>query len=122
MFKLIEFIRRIHIVLLFIIIEAVALNYYASSSSYTQAKILSRANSVVGGLHRGVFSVKNFFIQAQIPGGEGLDHTPSMVPRLVALPHARRKNDRESGGEEQEQGLIGDRRTLRGVISGIRRL
>ena len=61
MYKLIEFIRRIHIVLLFIIIEAVALNYYASSSSYTQAKILSRANSVVGGLHRSVFSVKNFF-------------------------------------------------------------
>lgn len=61
MFKLIEFIRRIHIVLLFIIIEAVALNYYAHSSYYTQAKILSRANSVVGGLQRSVFSVKNFF-------------------------------------------------------------
>ncbi len=61
MFKLIEFIRRIHIVLLFIIIEAIALNYYAHSSYYTQAKILSRANSVVGGVQRGVFSVKNFF-------------------------------------------------------------
>jgi rod shape-determining protein MreC len=46
---------------LFIIIEAIALNYYAHSSFYTQAKILSRANSVVGGLQRSVFSVKHFF-------------------------------------------------------------
>ena len=61
MYKLIEFIRRIHIVLLFIIIEAVALNYYASSSSYTQAKILSRANSVFGSLQGSVFSIKHFF-------------------------------------------------------------
>ena len=61
MYKLIEFLRRIHVVLLFIIIEAIALNYYAHSSFYTQAKILSRSNSVVGGLQRSVFSVKHFF-------------------------------------------------------------
>lgn len=61
MYKLIEFLRRIHVVLLFIIIEAIALNCYAHSSFYTQAKILSRANSVVGGLQRSVFSVKHFF-------------------------------------------------------------
>ena len=61
MYKLIEFLRRIHVVLLFIIIEAIALNYYAHSSFYTQAKILSRAYSVVGGLQRSVFSVKHFF-------------------------------------------------------------
>ena len=61
MYKLIEFLRRIHVVLLFIIIEAIALNYYAHSSFYTQAKILSRANSIVGGLQRSVFSVKHFF-------------------------------------------------------------
>lgn len=61
MYKLIEFLRRIHVVLLFIIIEAIALNYYAHSSFYTQAKILSRANNVVGGLQRSVFSVKHFF-------------------------------------------------------------
>ena len=61
MYKLIEFLRRIHVVLLFIIIEAIARNYYAHSSFYTQAKILSRAICVVGGLQRSVFSVKHFF-------------------------------------------------------------
>ena len=64
MYKLIEFLRRIHIVLLFIIIEAVALNYYAHSTYYTQAKILARANSVVGGVQKGIFSVKHHGIIA----------------------------------------------------------
>ena len=61
MYKLIEFLRRIYVVLLFILIETVALNYYAHSSYYTQAKILSRANSVFGSLQGSVFSIKHFF-------------------------------------------------------------
>lgn len=47
--------------LLFIAIEAVALNYYANSTYYTQAKILSRANSVVGGLQSTIFGIKHYF-------------------------------------------------------------
>lgn len=61
MYKLIEFLRRIYVVLLFIAIEAVALNYYANSTYYTQAKILSRANSVVGGLQSTIFGIKHYF-------------------------------------------------------------
>lgn len=61
MYKLIEFIRRIYVVLLFILIEAIALNYYAHSTTYTQAKILSRANSVKGGLQNSIFSVRHYF-------------------------------------------------------------
>ncbi|MCI5717328.1 MAG: rod shape-determining protein MreC [Alistipes sp.] len=61
MYKLIEFIRRIYVVLLFLIIEAIALNYYAHSSYYTQAKILSHANRVTGWAQSGIFSVKHFF-------------------------------------------------------------
>lgn len=61
MYKLIEFIRRIYVVLLFILIEAIALNYYAHSSFYTQAKILSHANRFVGGVQGAVFGVKHYF-------------------------------------------------------------
>ena len=61
MYKLIEFLRRIYVVLLFIAIEAVALNYYANSTYYTQAKILSRANSVIGGLQSTIFGIKHYF-------------------------------------------------------------
>jgi rod shape-determining protein MreC len=48
-------------VLLFIAIEAIALNYYAHSSYYTQAKILSRAHSVAGGIQSSIFGVKHYF-------------------------------------------------------------
>lgn len=47
--------------LLFIAIEAIALNYYAHSSYYTQAKILSRAHSVAGGIQSSIFGVKHYF-------------------------------------------------------------
>lgn len=61
MYKLIEFIRRIYVVLLFIVIEAIALNYYSHSSYYTQAKILSHANRVTGGVQSAIFGVRHYF-------------------------------------------------------------
>lgn len=61
MYKLIEFLRRIYVVLLFLFIEGVALNFYANSSYYTQAKILSRAHSVAGGVQSSIFGVKHYF-------------------------------------------------------------
>ena len=61
MYKLIEFLRRIYVVLLFLAIEAIALNYYAHSSYYTQAKILSRAHSIAGGVQSSIFGVKHYF-------------------------------------------------------------
>lgn len=61
MYKLIEFIRRIYVVLLFIAIEAIALSHYAHSSYYTQAKILSRAHTIAGGIQSSIFGVKHYF-------------------------------------------------------------
>ncbi|MEG2613161.1 MAG: rod shape-determining protein MreC [Alistipes sp.] len=62
MYKLIEFIRSVYVVLLFIVIEAVAINYYARSSCYAQARLLSRSNQVVGGVHGACTDVKHFFV------------------------------------------------------------
>ena len=61
MSNLIEFIRRIYVVLLFILIETIALNYYAHSSYYTRAKILAHANSVTGALQQSIFSLRHYF-------------------------------------------------------------
>lgn len=61
MYKLIEFIRRIYVVLLFLLIEGVALYAYAHSTYYTQAKILAHTNSVIGGLQNSIFGVKHYF-------------------------------------------------------------
>ena len=50
MYKLIEFLRRIYVAVLFVVFEAIAIGYYAHSSNYTQAKLLTRSNQVVGGV------------------------------------------------------------------------
>lgn len=61
MYKLFEFIRSTYVVLLFVVIEAMALNYYARSSAYTQARLLARSNQVVGGVHGFFSGVKHYF-------------------------------------------------------------
>ncbi|MEG0789266.1 MAG: rod shape-determining protein MreC [Alistipes sp.] len=61
MYKLIEFIRSIYVVLLFVIIEAVAINYYAHSSCYVQAKLLTRSNLVVGEIHDFFSGIRHYF-------------------------------------------------------------
>lgn len=48
--KLIEFIRSIYVVLLFLVLEGAALGYYAHATLYTQAKLLARSHRMVGGM------------------------------------------------------------------------
>ncbi len=61
MHKLLEFIRSIYVFLLFVIFEVVALNYYAHSSAYSQAKLLTRSNRVVGGVHGVLHEIRHYF-------------------------------------------------------------
>ena len=50
MIKFFLFIKKIHFVLIFIILEAFAIHYYANSTSYTKAKLITASNYVVGGI------------------------------------------------------------------------
>lgn len=61
MYRLLEFLRSIYVALLFILIEAVAIGYYARSSQFTQARILTQSNKLVGGLHGMFYGTKRFF-------------------------------------------------------------
>ena len=61
MYRLLEFLRSIYVALLFIIIEAVAIGYYARSSQFTQARILTQSNRLVGGIHGAFHNLKHFF-------------------------------------------------------------
>ncbi len=61
MFRLIEFIRSIYVVLLFVIAEAVAIGHYAVSDSYTRGRILVVTSSVTGGLHGAFRSTTHLF-------------------------------------------------------------
>ena len=53
--KLLEFIRSVYVVVLFVVLEAIAISYYAHSTYYTQARLLARSNQLVGGVH-GLFA------------------------------------------------------------------
>lgn len=61
MHRLIEFIKRIYVVLLFVLLEGIALMQYAQSSPYTEAKILSRTTAVGGAVSGAVTDVGHFF-------------------------------------------------------------
>ena len=65
MYRLIEFIKRIYVLVLFLIIEGVALWSYASSSPYTEAKILSRTTAVGGAISSTIGDVEHFFSLAE---------------------------------------------------------
>lgn len=59
--KLIEFIRSTYVAVLFVLLELIALNYYAHSTAYTEARLVARSNQVVGGLQHAVSEVRLFF-------------------------------------------------------------
>ena len=59
--KLLEFIRSVYVVVLFVVLEAIAISYYAHSTYYTQARLLARSNQLVGGVHGLFAGVRHYF-------------------------------------------------------------
>lgn len=59
--KLIEFIRSIHVFVLFVVLEALAINYYAHSSHYTQARLLARSVRFTGSVQLMFSEVGRYF-------------------------------------------------------------
>lgn len=61
MYKLILFIKRVSVPLLFVIIELVALGYYTRSDSFTRARLLAVSNSITGTMNGALRSVGDYF-------------------------------------------------------------
>ena len=61
MHKLIEFIRSVYVVVLFVVLEALAVSYYAHSTNYTQAHLLARSTRLVGGVHGFFAGIGHYF-------------------------------------------------------------
>lgn len=59
--KLILFIKRVYVPLLFIIFEIVAVRYYAHSSSYAEARLLTTSNRIVGGVYGSISGIGDYF-------------------------------------------------------------
>lgn len=48
-------------VVLFIVLEVMAISYYAHSTYYTQARLLTRSNQIVGGVHEMFAGIHHYF-------------------------------------------------------------
>ncbi len=59
--KLFEFIRSVYVVVLFVLLEVLAIGYYARSSYYTQARLLSRSNQIAGGARSLFAGIRHYF-------------------------------------------------------------
>ena len=61
MHKLILFIRKTAVAIVFVILEIVAIRCYAYSTPYTQARLLVWSNAVVGSIHSAFAGVSSYF-------------------------------------------------------------
>lgn len=61
MIKFFLFLKKIHFLLLFIILEMLALHYYANSTSYAKVRLVTASNYVVGGIYAQLSGLNNFF-------------------------------------------------------------
>ncbi len=61
MYRLLLFIRRIYVLLIFLILEGFAVHFYANSTTYTKARMLTASNKAVGGVYKGIAGVQHFW-------------------------------------------------------------
>ena len=85
--KLLEFIRSIYVMVLFVVLEAIAVSYYAHSTYYTQARLLARSNQVVGGVHGMFAGIRHYFSLGR-ENRDLLAHVAEMNERLAVFEEA----------------------------------
>ena len=85
--KLLEFIRSVYVVVLFVVLEAIAISYYAHSTYYTQARLLARSNQLVGGVH-GLFAGVRHYFSLGRENRELLAHVAWMKEQLAMYEEA----------------------------------
>jgi rod shape-determining protein MreC len=77
MYRLLLFLRRIYVLVIFLVLEVVALHYYASSTVHTQARLLGTSDAVVGKVYGAIAGAEHFV---------GLGRTNRLLEaRVVAL-------------------------------------
>lgn len=61
MYRLLEFIKRIYVFVIFLFLESMALLHYATSTPYTEAKILARTTAAGAAISGAISDVGHFF-------------------------------------------------------------
>lgn len=59
--KLVLFIKKVYVFVIFIVLEIIAINYYTNSTAYTRARMLSATNYVAGGIYRQFAKADDYF-------------------------------------------------------------
>ncbi len=102
MHKLIEFIRSTYVFVLFVVLEALAINNYAHGTHYTQARLLSRSNRVVGGLHGMMAGVRHYLLLGS-ENRELLDYVAQLTERLAEYEDAVSEPTLETVVDEEQK-------------------
>lgn len=77
MHRLLLFLRKVYVGAIFIVLELLSIHFYANSSPYTQAKLLTVSNAILGGVNSTFASVGRYF---------GLERENGrLVDRIAAL-------------------------------------
>lgn len=61
MYKLVQFFKKYYPIFLFVLLEVLAINYYAGSTSHTRATLLAATGRATGGVYSLVSSVGDYF-------------------------------------------------------------
>lgn len=61
MHRLVSFIGKVYVGVIFIILESLAIHIYSNSTTYTQAKLLTVSNVMVRGVHSAFSGIGSFF-------------------------------------------------------------
>ncbi len=93
--KLIEFIRSVYVVVLFVVLEAVAVNFYAHSTAYTQARLLTRSNRLLGDAHGLVGDIGRYFTLGR-ENRRLIERVAELEERLAAYAEAENAERLES--------------------------
>lgn len=61
MVKFINFFKKIYVFILFIVLEILALNFYARSTNYNRAKLLTQSNIIIGSINNSLTGISDYF-------------------------------------------------------------
>lgn len=85
--KLIQFIRKTSVAIVFIILEIIAIRSYAYSTPYTQARLLVWSNNVVGYFHSAFSNITSYFGLRE-ENSRLTDHIAELENRIRTLEQA----------------------------------
>ena len=90
--KLIYFIRKTSVAIVFVILEIIAIRIYAYSTPYTQARLLMASNSVVGWVHASFAGISSYFSLRK--------ENVSLTERIAELEKEKQPATTETDAEE----------------------